>query len=232
MSRLFAPHASSGPPHRKATSINHRSIIRPRALYIKFSPNRTVSLAIIFYVDNISYKNSPVHSRHSESARRLTLPGRRVASSEQLPSACARVFAPCSGCASNLLVLFERADKTAGQLFIVRRNERERQTAAGLSRVARFVPSSELSSCQIFHPAFFLPLLTRTLPRFISPRRTLADNGRASRKQDSLIWQPDCLQIIKPAEKKNREKSNGLVSTNHKIHDEAMRSSRASAANN
>lgn len=115
----------------------------------------------------------------------LTLPVRQVSDqyasvTKELPSMCARVFAlrAHSGCASNLLILFERVDKTAVELFIVRgtsengvlTSSKANNRGAGIiARLALFVPSSELSSHQIFHrvaSSLFLSLSSHT---FFSP---------------------------------------------------------------
>lgn len=135
---------------------------------------------------------------------------------KELPSMCARVFTlrAHSGCALNLLILFERVDKTAVELFIVRGTSED--------RVLTSLRTNNRGT-EIIKSCAFRSFIWTFLARDPSPRRILSLTShtffslslvllfydlayvpitayfRAFKKQDrdSLIWQSDCLQIIK-----------------------------------
>lgn len=150
-----------------------------------------------------------------------------------------------SDCTSNLLILFERVDKTAVELFIVRGTSENDVLASltanncctGRLSSRAFYPSSELSSHCIFHRvAFFLSLLTHSSIVSFFYDLAHADNSIFPSLQETrprLAYLRVTVRLFENHKScKNQEKSNGLVSTNHKIHDEAMSLSRAFVANN
>jgi len=134
---------------------------------------------------------------------------------------CARVFTlrVHSDCTSNLL--FERVDKTAVELFIVRGTSENDVLASltanncctGRLSSRTFYPSSKLSSYCVFHRvAFFLSLLIHSSIVSFFYDLAHADNSIFPCLQETRprlaylrVRQSDCLKIINPVEtKKNR----------------------------
>lgn len=126
-----------------------------------------------------------------------------------------------ASCASNLLILFERVDKAAVELFIV--HKRERRTREGKQsqhrdyRVALFSPlhldglsSSRISfslaiSFLIFHlsssRSFYILLQSRACNDNISLAGLEDTRPRVAYLRER---QSDCLKIVKPDREKNR----------------------------
>lgn len=145
---------------------------------------------------------------------------------------------------SNLLILFERVDKAAVELFIVRgtsenavlrlvRRANNRSTGIIESSFLPFPSSWILSSSRIFLPRSSSS--SSSHPFYILLQsRACTDNGILSledtRDRDSRLSARATVRLFENRKIRPREKSNGLVSTNYEIPDEAMSSSSAFVA--